>query len=121
MPVQENTIEQIATYLVERQYNGWFPNLIYWGAAGNGVPWSIRQVGSGKISLSPDHDCVFPDYTVTDDQWTTRGRQLPAGAATVDGSLFGAAAIRVTEATTASSDRPSRAKVPGDFHADPDH
>lgn len=58
----ENTIEQVNTYLGSRQYNGWYPQLFYWGMFGNGEPnppYLPNQV-------PPNHDSVFPDFLVTD-------------------------------------------------------
>ena len=60
----QNTIEQIATYFGERQYNGWYPQLFFWGRYGNGEP--IQPYTGTGLPKPPDHDCVFPDFLVAD-------------------------------------------------------
>lgn len=54
----ENTIEQVITYFGDRQYNGWYPRMFYWGTVGNGVEPTQNAL--------PDHDSVFPDFLVAD-------------------------------------------------------
>ena len=61
-----NTIEKVDTYYGERQYNGWFPELFYWGKNGDGLPFPGSGpfgTGSGK---GADHDSDLPDYLVAD-------------------------------------------------------
>ena len=60
-----NTIEKIDTYYGERQYNGWFPELFYWGKNGDGQPFPGRGGPSG-FDKGADHDSDFPDYLVAD-------------------------------------------------------
>jgi hypothetical protein len=58
----DNTIENLETYFGDRQYNGWYPQMYYWGTLGNG--------GLGRSPAEwnrpNDHDCVFPDFLVAD-------------------------------------------------------
>lgn len=54
----ENTIEQVITYDGDRQYNGWYPRMFYWGTVGNG--------DKTPQYYPPDHDSVFPDFLVAD-------------------------------------------------------
>lgn len=69
----ENTIEDVLTYFGERQYNGWYPRLFYWGSYGNGE----FHLGVPGLPKPPDHDCVFPDFLVTDVH--TDGFSIPDG------------------------------------------
>lgn len=59
----QNTIEKIKTYFGSRQYNGWYPQLFFWGQFGNGEPDLPANPG---LPQAPDHDCIFPDYLVAD-------------------------------------------------------
>ncbi len=59
----EDTIEQKLLYYGERQYNGWYPSLFYWGNNGDGV---LPPHPGGFPQKGPDHDCVFPDLIVAD-------------------------------------------------------
>lgn len=72
----KNTIEKIRDYNGIRRYNGWYPGLFYWGQNGNGIPSPVYFDGFNFIDpnlprLRPDspradHDCVFPDFSVSD-------------------------------------------------------
>ena len=80
-----NTIEKIPDYLGIRRYKGWYPSLFFWGQNGNGVPCPLYFNGFNDPNLPPfrpdssraDHDCVFPDFSVSDVH--TDGPSAPDG------------------------------------------
>ncbi len=80
-----NTIEKIPDYFGIRRYKGWYPSLFFWGQNGNGVPCPLYFDGFNNPNLPPfrpgssraDHDCVFPDFSVSDVH--TDGPSAPDG------------------------------------------